>query len=199
MQKLSPDALLFCLVLSLCSLLLWAQAQDTDALQQRLTWQHNGQIFSILSRGSQYRPSRRHGGSSRSTNPVVIVSGNDTAAPRLSPRVPAASSASQMRAMTRQHQQPPAGRGEDAGPTRREDMMVGDDPYNPYKASNYYPYYNYYNSYYRPRAHLRHGYGTRYHQYGRNKSLFCPLPDLHLLYSECKNNFNCRIAFLKYA
>ncbi|XP_068167352.1 protein-lysine 6-oxidase [Antennarius striatus] len=51
-------------------------------------------------------------------------------------------------------------------------MMVGDDPYNPYKASNYYPYYNYYNSYYRPRAwtHPRHGYGTSYHQHG--------LPDL---------------------
>ncbi|CAG09675.1 unnamed protein product, partial [Tetraodon nigroviridis] len=140
-----------------------------------LTWQHNGQVFSILSRGSRYRPSRRHTGSSRRATPVVIVSsGNGTvpAAPRLSPRVPAASSAQQLRAMTRQHQQPPAGRGEDAAPVGREDMMVGDDPYNPYKASNYYPYYNYYNSYYRPRpwAHLGHGYGTRYHQYG--------LPDL---------------------
>ena len=47
--------------------------------------------------------------------------------------------------------------------------MVGDDPYNPYKASNYYPYYNYYNSYYRPRPRTqpRHGYGTSYHQNGR--------------------------------
>ncbi|TWW60788.1 Protein-lysine 6-oxidase [Takifugu flavidus] len=161
------------------SLLDWTQAQDTagdtGALQQGLTWQHNGQLFSILSRGSQYRPSRRHTGSSRRINPVVIVGGaNDTvpAAPRLSPRVPAASSASQLRATTRGHQQPPAGREEDAAPVRREDMMVGDDPYNPYKASNYYPYYNYYNSYYRPRprAHLQHGYGTRYHQNG--------LPDL---------------------
>lgn len=178
MKKLSPDAFLSCLVrvFFLCSLLDRAEAQDTagdtDALQQGLTWQHNGQVFSILSRGSQYRPSRRHASASRRTNPVVIVSGgNDTApaAPRLSPRVPAASSASQLRTMTRQHQQPPARSEEDAAPVRREDMMVGDDPYNPYKASNYYPYYNYYNSYYRPRsyAHLRHGYGTRYHQYGR--------------------------------
>ncbi|KAM6964858.1 protein-lysine 6-oxidase [Aplochiton taeniatus] len=57
-------------------------------------------------------------------------------------------------------------------PHRREDMMVGDDPYNPYKSSNYYPYYNYYNSYYRPRhrAQPRHGYGTSYFQHG--------LPDL---------------------
>ena len=180
MKKLSPDALLSWLarVFCLCTLLDWAQAQDTagdtDALQQGLTWQHNGQVFSILSRGSQYRPSRRHTGRS---NPVVIVSsGNNTvaAAPRLSPRVRAASSASQLRAMTRQHQQAPAGREEAAAPVRREDMMVGDDPYNPYKASNYYPYYNYYNSYYRPRprAHLRHGYGTRYHQYGTGACVY---------------------------
>lgn len=167
MKKLSPDALLSWLahLFFLCSLLDLAPAQDAaqDALQQGLTWQHNGQVFSILSRGSQYRPSRRHTGSSRRANPVVVVSsGNDTA--------PAASGALQLRAITRQHQQPPAGREEDAGPARREDMMVGDDPYNPYKASNYYPYYNYYNSYYRPRrAHLRHGYGTRYHQHGRGK------------------------------
>lgn len=203
MKKLSPDALLFCSVLSLCSLLDWAQAQDaagdTDALQQGLTWQHNGQIFSLLSRGSQYRPSRRHAGSSRRINPVVIVSGaNDTvpagprlsprapAGPRLSPRVPAASSAAQLRATTHGHQQPPAGRREEDGaPVRREDMMVGDDPYNPYKASNYYPYYNYYNSYYRPRprAYLQHGYGTRYHQNGTKKTVFAP-SDLELFYSK---------------
>lgn len=185
MKKLSPDAWVSWLphVFFLCSLLDRAQAQDTagdtDALQQGLTWQHNGQVFSILSRGSQYRPSRRRAGSSRRANPVVVVSsGNNTvsAAPRLSPRVPAASSALQLRAITRQHQQPPAGREKDAAPVGREDMMVGDDPYNPYKASNYYPYYNYYNSYYRPRprAHLRHGYGTRYHQNGTGKMLlFC--------------------------
>lgn len=192
MKKLSPDALLSWLarVLFLCSLLDGAPAQDSaqDALQQGLTWQHNGQVFSILSRGSQYRPSRRHAGSSRRTNPVVIVGGgNDTvpAAPRPPPRVPAASGALQLRAMTRQHQQPPAGREEDAAPVRREDVMVGDDPYNPYKASNYYPYYNYYNSYYRPRrAHLRHGYGTRYHQYGTGREpLFC-YSDLSVFFPE---------------
>ncbi|XP_056275029.1 protein-lysine 6-oxidase-like isoform X2 [Pseudoliparis swirei] len=68
--------------------------------------------------------------------------------------------------------QPAPGTRGASGPVRREDMMVGDDPYNPYKASNYYPWYNYYNSYYRPRswAQPRHGYGTRYHQHG--------LPDL---------------------
>ncbi|XP_067087362.1 protein-lysine 6-oxidase-like [Osmerus mordax] len=52
-------------------------------------------------------------------------------------------------------------------------MMVGDDPYNPYKSSNYNPYYNYYNSYFRPRprASPRHGYGTSNFQQGG-------LPDL---------------------
>uniref|UniRef100_A0A3Q3F0K1 Lysyl oxidase homolog n=1 Tax=Labrus bergylta TaxID=56723 RepID=A0A3Q3F0K1_9LABR len=149
---------------------------DDDALRRGLTWQHNGQVFSILSRGAQYRPSaRRRVGSPRRGNPVVVLSSaNDTvpAASRGSPRVPAASSAAALRALTRQQQRPaPGGEGASA-PVRREDMMVGDDPYNPYKESNYYPYYNYYNSYYRPRpsAHHRHGYGTSYHQNG--------LPDL---------------------
>ncbi|KAM7392968.1 hypothetical protein PAMA_007877 [Pampus argenteus] len=54
---------------------------------------------------------------------------------------------------------------------RREDMMVGDDPYDPYKSTDSdNPYYNYYDVYERPRPRSRPGYGTRYHQYG--------LPDL---------------------
>nr|XP_020461580.1 protein-lysine 6-oxidase-like [Monopterus albus] len=54
---------------------------------------------------------------------------------------------------------------------RREDMMVGDDPYDPYKSiDNENPYYNYYDVYERPRPRARPGYGTSYHQYG--------LPDL---------------------
>ncbi|CAK6978879.1 protein-lysine 6-oxidase-like [Scomber scombrus] len=154
-------------------------AGDDDALRRGLTWQHNGQVFSILSRGSQYRPSgRRQTGSTRPDSTVVVLSSaNDTVSPasRGSQRVPAASSAAQLRAMRRQQQQqqtPPADSDGDSAPVRREDMMVGDDPYNPYKVSNYYPYYNYYNSYYRPRqrAQPRHGYGTSYHQNG--------LPDL---------------------
>ncbi|XP_069558782.1 protein-lysine 6-oxidase [Brachyistius frenatus] len=53
----------------------------------------------------------------------------------------------------------------------REDMMVGDDPYDPYKSSDSdNPYYNYHDAYERPRPRSRPGYGTRYHQYG--------LPDL---------------------
>ncbi|XP_040915716.1 protein-lysine 6-oxidase [Toxotes jaculatrix] len=54
---------------------------------------------------------------------------------------------------------------------RREDMMVGDDPYDPYKSiDGDNPYYNYYDVYERPRPRSRPGYGTSYHQYG--------LPDL---------------------
>ncbi|XP_022617879.1 protein-lysine 6-oxidase-like [Seriola dumerili] len=54
---------------------------------------------------------------------------------------------------------------------RREDMMVGDDPYDPYKSiDSDNPYYNHYDVYERPMPRQRPGYGTSYHQYG--------LPDL---------------------
>ncbi|GLD68424.1 protein-lysine 6-oxidase isoform X1 [Lates japonicus] len=191
MKELSSEALLlsFAHVCFLCGFLNEARAQEAaaggdDALRRGLTWQHNGQVFSILSRGAQYRPSSRRqtGSPSRGTPVVVVSSGNDTVSPAShgSPRAPAASSTAQLRAMARQRrpqqqqqqQEEAAGGDGDSAPVRREDMMVGDDPYNPYKASNYYPYYNYFDSYYRPRprAQARHGYGTSYHQNG--------LPDL---------------------
>jgi len=48
---------------------------------------------------------------------------------------------------------------------RREDMMVGDDPYDPYKSTDRdNPYYNRYDVYERPRRRSR----TRYHQYGKS-------------------------------
>ncbi|XP_067251735.1 protein-lysine 6-oxidase [Chanodichthys erythropterus] len=54
---------------------------------------------------------------------------------------------------------------------RDDDVMVGDDPYNPYKSTDPdNPYYNYYDTYERPRPAQRPGYGTGYFQYG--------LPDL---------------------
>ncbi|XP_040054351.2 protein-lysine 6-oxidase [Gasterosteus aculeatus] len=54
---------------------------------------------------------------------------------------------------------------------RRDDMMVGDDPYDPYKSTDGdNPYYNHYDVYERPSRRSRPGYGTSYHQYG--------LPDL---------------------
>lgn len=189
MKKITLDALLLCVAhfCFLCSFMDAARAQDTagdsDALRRGLTWQHNGQVYSILSRGAQYRPSgRRHVGSSRRSNHVVLLnSGNDTVpgVARFPPRVPAASGAAQLRALTRQHerpQRPSDGSDGETALVRREDMMVGDDPYNPYKPSNYYPYYNYYNSYYRPRPRTRprHGYGTSYHQHGTKSKLLLP-------------------------
>nr|XP_061804559.1 protein-lysine 6-oxidase-like [Nerophis lumbriciformis] len=131
------------------------------------TWHHDGRVFSIPSRGSRYRPPARIRGSSTAAPP--LARGNETSAViRVAPRVPASTGAARLRAVASQRPLPRPETRADSG----EDQMVGDDPYNPYKASNYYPYYNYYNSYYRPRAWARHwhGYGTRYHQNG--------LPDL---------------------
>ncbi|XP_078252420.1 protein-lysine 6-oxidase [Rhinoraja longicauda] len=52
-----------------------------------------------------------------------------------------------------------------------EDIMVGDDPYDPYKRTDDNPYYNYHDTYERPEVRPRRpGYGTRYFQHG--------LPDL---------------------
>ena len=58
----------------------------------------------------------------------------------------------------------------DASLPRREDMMVADDPYDPYKSTDRdNPYYNHYDAYEQPRPRSRAGYGTRYHQYGKNE------------------------------
>lgn len=58
-------------------------------------------------------------------------------------------------------------------PPRRHDVMVGDDPYDPYKSiDSDNPYYNYYDVYERPRPRSRPGYGTRYHQYGKSGESF---------------------------
>ncbi len=68
---------------------------------------------------------------------------------------------------------------------RREDMMVGDDPYDPYKSTDSdNPYYNYYDVYERPRPRERPGYGTRNHQYGKSalKTTFKSL--MSLTYSD---------------
>uniref|UniRef100_A0A8C6SJC7 Lysyl oxidase homolog n=1 Tax=Neogobius melanostomus TaxID=47308 RepID=A0A8C6SJC7_9GOBI len=93
---------------------------------------------------------------------IVSANGNTT---EVSSRVPGSSGTAQLRvAASRQRAQEPE-------EFANADAMAGDDPYNPYKQSNYN------NSYDRPRAHARprprrHGYDTRYHQHG--------LPDLVL-------------------
>lgn len=204
MKGLSLDAFLlsFSQICFLCCFLEKGRCQEAaraGALRQGLTWQHNGQVFSILSRGSQYQPSARgQPGSAHQQNAVVVLSNNNETVPaasRGSPRVPVASGSAQLR-MARQQRPSGANRQSaqqetqdltDSAPVNREDMMVGDDPYNPYKSSNYYPYYNYYNSYYRPRprAQPRHGYGTSDHQQGRKLFYllsYCIFP-FTLLYS----------------
>ncbi|XP_061135193.1 protein-lysine 6-oxidase-like [Syngnathus typhle] len=144
----------------------------TGGLTRGLTWRHNGQVFSILSRGSRYQPPTRSRSSSGS-GVVLLGRGNETSAaiPAV-PRMPATHGAAQLRATARRRSPLKSDLSATPRPESAEDRMVGDDPYNPYKMSNYYPYHNYYNSYYRPRAWTRHwqGYGTRYHQNG--------LPDL---------------------
>ncbi|XP_061673496.1 protein-lysine 6-oxidase-like [Syngnathoides biaculeatus] len=136
-----------------------------------LTWRHNGQVFSILSPGSRYLPPAQSGSSPARV--LMLGRGNETsAATRASPRVPATSGGAHLRAAARRRLPQSTDSRSDLRSDSAEDRMLGDDPYNPDKASNYYRYYNYYNSYYRPRAWTRHwhGYGTRYHQNG--------LPDL---------------------
>ncbi|XP_069481668.1 protein-lysine 6-oxidase [Ambystoma mexicanum] len=211
------------------------------AWRQRLQWESNGRVYSLLSLGSEYKPPRRREQASGALpNPIVLLSSNRSSpAASGTPENPVAPGSRPPSSGSRaQHHttasQPGARRpdtgywfqaghnhgnsqrapsaadqgGERAassathrglGVTRpatpgtqahvsqggngsregslplshlrpREDMMVGDDPYNPYKYSEDNPYYNYYDSYERPRPRPRPGYGTRYFQNG--------LPDL---------------------
>ncbi|NWZ93438.1 LYOX oxidase, partial [Nesospiza acunhae] len=96
--------------------------------RQRIQWENNGQVYSLLSLGSQYQPPRRRQAAEAAGSPILLL--------------------------------------------RNNGVMVGDDPYNPYKYTDDNPYYNYYDTYERPRqgSRYRPGYGTGYFQYG--------LPDL---------------------
>lgn len=167
------------------------------ALRQTLQWSHNGKIFSILSQGSEYQPARRRGATQERVQerPVTIIRDADTQRQPVAQQQPPrpASNPQGQRSLPlpiqrlvrgqehRQHHQ--ARPGERTGTqrsrrvndtqeqvdVRREDMMVGDDPYDPYKSIDTdNPYYNYYDVYERPRERARPGYGTRYHQYGKN-------------------------------
>lgn len=169
------------------------------ALRQTLQWSHNGKIFSILSQGSEYQPARRRGATQEQVQerPVTIIRDADTQRQPVAQQQPPrpASNPQGQRSLPlpiqrlvrgqehRQHHQVRPGertgtqrsRGvndtQEQVDVRREDMMVGDDPYDPYKSIDTdNPYYNYYDVYERPRERARPGYGTRYHQYG--------LPDL---------------------
>ncbi|XP_053158559.1 protein-lysine 6-oxidase isoform X2 [Hemicordylus capensis] len=185
--------------------------------RQRIQWENNGQVYSLLSVGSQYQPPLpRHSQEPAQGGHVLLLRGNGTS-PRRAPQQAApavdrgtAAAATTTRRPEAQHwfqagYQQPASHGGQRGPRtqaggnsqvrtprpesapsrsgnrnsppplsnlRREDGMVGDDPYNPYKYTDDNPYYNYYDTYERPRQNspYRPGYGTGYFQYG--------LPDL---------------------
>ncbi|XP_026130376.1 protein-lysine 6-oxidase-like [Carassius auratus] len=168
------------------------------ALRQTLQWQHNGKLFSILSQGSEYQPPLKRDGNQEQTQarPIAIVRNDAAAATRTDSSAAAASSsrASQSRSARLQpgigarwlsggarargsrgrrnqtEQLQTSVNGTDR-PTLDVEMMVGDDPYDPYKSSDPdNPYYNYYDTYERRRPAPRPGYGTRYFQHG--------LPDL---------------------
>ncbi|KAM4528184.1 protein-lysine 6-oxidase [Odontesthes bonariensis] len=174
--------------------------EQRPALRQTLQWSHNGKVFSILSQGSEYQPPRRRGAPQEQVQarPVTIIRDADVKQEDTQSQTvvqqqqqPPRSLPQPLQRLVRGHEhrdylhrERP---GESAGSRtvneteekvtvspslpRREDMMVGDDPYDPYKSiDSDNPYYNYHDVYERPRSRSRPGYGTRYHQYG--------LPDL---------------------
>ncbi|KAM8872400.1 protein-lysine 6-oxidase [Synchiropus picturatus] len=187
-------ALLYLFVLALAVAQPQRSPPNRAALRQTLQWSHNGKVFSILSQGSEYQPARRRGAAQQQVQPkpVTIIRDGDAGQPD------APSQQQQQQPVQRlvrgpehrqHHHRPPVehtetqrdpkvnetqGRLSVSPPRRRiEDMMVGDDPYDPYKSIDHdNPYYNYYDAYERPRSRSRSraGYGTSYHQYG--------LPDL---------------------
>lgn len=116
-----------------------------------IRWSANGRVYNLLSHGSEYLPSRRRGNVDSNGPTLLIRESNET--------VPHAKSDSRP---TRT----------EPGQTDSSDLMMADNPYEPYKSIRnelYNPYYNYYDSYYQPRSRNRvpPGYGTRYFQYGK--------------------------------
>lgn len=159
-------------------------------LRRTIQWQHDGRLFSILSQGAQYVPPVRRGGEQqpRHQSPVAVVSSGlvrDNAAPASSEtgqnsgtgRAPTPSRTGLRRLPIRRPGAPRSRVNETESanvspspppPRAREDGMIGDDPYNPYKYSDpENPYYNYYDAYEQPRPRQRPGYGTRYFQNGK--------------------------------
>ncbi|XP_058267185.1 protein-lysine 6-oxidase isoform X1 [Hemibagrus wyckioides] len=174
--------------------------RDSAPLRRTIQWKHDGRLFSILSQGAQYVPPLRRNATGDGeqqqqqeqrqqqppARPLTVISSGH--ARQNAPS--GSSSPSQLHgsrwlplrragaprgrvndtARTATGQVPPASPSPPP-PRAREDSMVGDDPYNPYKYSEQdNPYYNYYDAYERPSPRQRPGYGTRYFQYG--------LPDL---------------------
>ncbi|KAG5260996.1 hypothetical protein AALO_G00298830 [Alosa alosa] len=191
-----------------------SRASPASGTGQTFQWQHNGQVFRLLSHGSEYQPARQRQNKDQSeVKPITIVSDvNSANSPPSSSRSPnpvtgggRTGGLRWLQSQAQRHNRGPIGRlhhpanrndnsGNDTARAeqgnstraeqgnstrtpplsnlRREDVMVGDDPYDPYKSiddpDN--PYYNSYDTYERPRRRQRPGYGTRYFQHG--------LPDL---------------------
>ncbi|KAL0182242.1 hypothetical protein M9458_021617, partial [Cirrhinus mrigala] len=147
------------------------------ALRQTIQWQHNGKLFSILSQGSEYQPPLKRDGNKEQTAQARPIAINRrlsffyfffTTLPeprryaRYRPTLVIRGSHGR-RNHTDQMQTSVNGTDNRA---QEDEMMAGDDPYNPYKSTDQdNPYYNYYDTYERPRPAPRPGYGTRYFQY----------------------------------
>lgn len=49
--------------------------------RQRVQWQNNGRVYSLLSQGAEYQPSRRSSASSASHNPLLLLSSRNNTSP----------------------------------------------------------------------------------------------------------------------
>lgn len=124
-----------------------ARGHPASSSRLAIRWTGNGRVYNLLSQGSEYILPRRRGNVDLNKPALVIRESNETAPSRLG-------------AQTEPRQ------------TDNGDVMLADNPYDPYKSFRndlYNPYYNYYDSYYQPRYRhrARPGYGTRYFQNGK--------------------------------
>lgn len=133
-----------------------ARGQLAGATRLAMRWTGNGRVYTLLSRGSEYLPSRRRGNTDANRPALLIRESNETV-----PSGPGAHVKSDSRPANTEPKQ-----------TDSAEVMMSDNPYDPYKSIGndlYNPYYNYYDSYYQPRYRnrVRPGYGTRFFQYGK--------------------------------
>ena len=162
------------------------QPPAPGAWRQKIQWENNGQVFSLLSLGAQYQPQRRRDpgatapGAANATapqlrTPILLLRNTRTVAARARTAGSSGAAAGRPRPAARhwfqagysmsgaQRTGNQTAPGElpalsNLRPPNRVDVdgMVGDDPYNPYKYTDDNPYYNYYDTYERPRP------GSRY-------------------------------------
>ncbi|KAH0628154.1 hypothetical protein JD844_008958 [Phrynosoma platyrhinos] len=174
-----------------------ARSPPPAAWRQRIQWENNGQVYSLLSLGAQYQPPRhrqqrqegppQRGDGSSSNHVLLLLRGNATAPRRGALPNANANANAAIRSPPRRwfeagyRPEPPPesaplrpGNGSSSAPpplsgpalllspSRREDAMLGDDPYNPYKYTDDNPYYNYHDTYEQPRQSSRYRPGSAY-------------------------------------